>query len=389
MSQKLTKKFVDSIQHDSNQEILLWDNELKGFGLRVFTSGRKTYFVQYRNEYNRTRRMKIGVHSVITAEQAREEAKIILGEVAKGNDPSLESRNKKLVPTFLEFSQEYLDLYAKGIKKEKGYKEDQRLLKLSMKHIGSKTIQEITTKDIYLLHRELKETPYQANRVRALLSKMFNLAIQWGWRSDNPVKGIDKYHEHKKNRWLNNEEMQRLWSVLEKHPNRGVANVIRLLLLTGARRNEMLTATWDQFDLERGVWTKPAHATKQNRMEHLPLSLQALEILKNMQHISHTNFLFPGKISGKPLQEINKAWGTIRKKAGLLDVRLHDLRHTHASHLVSSGLSLSIVGKLLGHTQASTTQRYAHLADEPLREATSLFGNKIKALTSETSISQP
>ena len=183
--------------------------------------------------------------------------------------------------------------------------------------------------------------------------------------------------------------MQRLWSVLEKHSNRDVANVIRLLLLTGARRNEMLTATWDQFDLERGIWTKPAHATKQNRMEHLPLSLQALEILKNMQHISHTNFLFPGKISGKPLQEINKAWGTIRKKAGLLDVRLHDLRHTHASHLVSSGLSLSIIGKLLGHTQASTTQRYAHLADEPLREATSLFGNKIKALTSETSNSQP
>lgn len=389
MSQKLTKKFVDSIQHDSNQEILLWDNELKGFGLRVFTSGRKTYFVQYRNEYNRTRRMKIGVHSVITAEQAREEAKIILGEVAKGNDPSLESKNKKLVPTFVEFSQEYLDLYAKGIKKEKGYKEDQRLLKLSMKHLGSKTIQEITMKDIHLLHRELKETPYQANRVRALLSKMFNLAIQWGWRSDNPVKGVDKYHEHKKNRWLNNEEMQRLWRVLEKHSNRDVANVIRLLLLTGARRNEVLTATWDQFDLERGIWTKPAHATKQNRMEHLPLSLQALEILKNMQHISHANFLFPGKISGKPLQEINKAWGTIRKKAGLLDVRLHDLRHTHASHLVSSGLSLSIVGKLLGHTQASTTQRYAHLADEPLREATSLFGNKIKALTSETSTSQP
>ncbi|OJX11058.1 MAG: hypothetical protein BGO77_01825, partial [Caedibacter sp. 37-49] len=315
MSQKLTKKFVDSIQHDSNQEILLWDNELKGFGLRVFTSGRKTYFVQYRNEYNRTRRMKIGVHSVITAEQAREEAKIILGEVAKGNDPSLESRNKKLVPTFLEFSQEYLDLYAKGIKKEKGYKEDQRLLKLSMKHLGSKTIQEITTKDIHLLHRELKETPYQANRVRALLSKMFNLASQWGWRSDNPVKGVDKYQEHKKNRWLKDEEMQRLWSVLEKHSNRDVANVIRLLLLTGARRNEVLTATWDQFDLERGIWTKPAHATKQNRMEHLPLSLQALEILKNMQHISHSNFLFPGKISGKPLQEINKAWGTIRKKA--------------------------------------------------------------------------
>jgi integrase len=151
--------------------------------------------------------------------------------------------------------------------------------------------------------------------------------------------------------------------------------------LTGSRRGEVLTSTWDQFDLEKGVWTKSAHSTKQKRMEHLPLSNIVLEILKNMKIRSNSPFLFPGKVPGKPLQEIRKGWETIKKKAGLSDLRLHDLRHTHASHLVSSGLSLSIVGKLLGHTQASTTMRYAHLADEPLRQAAELFGSKVEKLT--------
>ena len=153
-----------------------------------------------------------------------------------------------------------------------------------------------------------------------------------------------------------------------------------MLVLTGSCRNEVLSATWDQFDLEKGIWTKPAHTTKQNRMEHLPLSSQVITLLKNMKEKSKDKYLFPSKIPGQHLQDIKKSWNTIRKRAGLANVRLHDLRHTHASHLVSSGLSLSIVGKLLGHTQASTTQRYAHLADAPLRQAAEFFGNKMEKL---------
>ena len=138
-----------------------------------------------------------------------------------------------------------------------------------------------------------------------------------------------------------------------------------------------MAATWDQFDLDAGVWTKPAHLTKQKKQEHLPLSPQAIGILETMKSESTSAFLFPGKVEGKSLQEIKTAWNTIRKKSGFPDLRIHDLRHTYASHLVSSGLSLSIVGKLLGHTQAATTQRYAHLADESLRQATMLFGNNL------------
>ncbi|HCC23904.1 MAG TPA: site-specific integrase, partial [Holosporales bacterium] len=215
----------------------------------------------------------------------------------------------------------------------------------------------------------------------ALLSKMFSLAMGWEWREDNPAKGIERYPEEKRDRWLNDEEIQVLWKVLEEYSNQSAACVFKLLILTGARKGEILHATWDQFDLEKGVWTKPSHLTKQKKKEHLPLSIEAIEILETMKSQASSSFLFPGKVEGKSIQEIKKAWDTIRKKSGFPDLRIHDLRHTHASHLVSSGLSLSIVGKLLGHTQASTTQRYAHLADEPLRQAAQLFGSRVKELT--------
>lgn len=158
---------------------------------------------------------------------------------------------------------------------------------------------------------------------------------------------------------------------------------MKILLLTGARKSEVLRATWDQFDLKMGVWTKPAHLTKQKKREHLPLSEQVLKILCILKknNISNNPYLFPDKTGKKPIRDIKVFWEKIIKEAKLENVRIHDLRHTHASHLVSRGLSLSIVGKLLGHTQASTTQRYAHLADEPLRQAAQLLGNTVEEFT--------
>lgn len=154
------------------------------------------------------------------------------------------------------------------------------------------------------------------------------------------------------------------------------------MLLTGARRGEALKATWSEFDLKKGIWTKPSHNTKQAKMEHIPLSSQTVDLLKEMKKLKGDSvFLFPGRVPNQPIKEIKNAWATIRREAHIEDVHIHDLRHTYASHLVSSGLSLSIVGKLLGHTQASTTQRYAHLADEPLRKATVVFGDKLDDLT--------
>ena len=244
--------------------------------------------------------------------------------------------------------------------------------------LGNRKVIDVTRRDIENLHRSLKRAPYRANRALALLSKMFSLAVSWEWRDKNPVIGITRFQENKRERWLSEDELDRLYSVLEKHPDQRVANAIRLLVLTGARKSEALGATWDQFDMERGVWTKPGHATKQNKTEHIPLSQHALGLLATMKEVSDSPFLFPGNVPDKPLQDIKRSWMRICEQAKLKDVRLHDLRHTFASHLVSRGLSLPIVGKLLGHTQAITTQRYAHLADDPLREAANQFSKLIK-----------
>ncbi len=377
---KLTKRVVESAKPDPTKRTFLWDTDITGFSVRIYPTGKKTYFLQYRNNDNVTKKIKLGVHGTITTELARDKAEKLSLSISSGEDPSVKIASPQN-HSMNELGEMYLNLHAKIRKKPVCFKEDEGFLRdIILKRYGRFDVAAISALDLQKLHSDLEKTPYKANRVRALLSKMFNLAISWGWRSDNPIKGVEKYKEHQRHRWLNDEELEKLWAVLDTYSNPSVANAIRLLLFTGSRRNEVLHATWDQFDLEKGVWTKPAHSTKQNRMEHLPLSTQVIDTLKRMKARSNSPFLFPGKIPDKPIQGIKKAWATIRSRAGLPDVRLHDLRHTHASHLVSSGLSLSIVGKLLGHTQASTTQRYAHLADTPLREAAELFGLKMDKL---------
>ena len=381
---KLTKRVVESTAPDSIQRIVIWDTEVTGFCVRVYPTGKKTYFLQYRNKRRETHKIKIGVHGSITTELARQKAIELSLSIGAGEDPSVKHKTVagNTGQSMQDLADKYLSLHAGPKKAPKSYKEDIAKLKnIILKKYAPLRVDAISILDLQKLNSDLQKTPIQANRTMALLSKMFNLAVQWGWRPDNPVIGVDKYKEQRRYRWLDDEESQRLFAALDAYHNQNVANAIRLLILTGARKTELLSATWDQFDLEKGVWTKQAHTTKQRKMEHVPVSSVALEILQMMKEQADSPFLFPGKIPGEPLKDPKKAWDTIRKKAGTPDVRIHDLRHTYASHLVSSGLSLSIVGKLLGHTQASTTQRYAHLADAPLREATELLGNKMKALS--------
>jgi len=191
---------------------------------------------------------------------------------------------------------------------------------------------------------------------------------------------VEKYHEEKRHRWLSDDELTLLTKALDEHPNQKAANAIRLQLLTGSRIGEVLTAQWRDFDLERGVWTKPSHHTKQKRTEHLPLSTATRELLEKMLRasISDSGHLFPGLIANKPLSDLKKFWHSLTTAAGIEDYRIHDNRHTHASQLVSGGVSLAVVGRLLGHTNPITTQRYAHLADDPLRAAAELMADKMK-----------
>ncbi len=380
---KLTKRYIESLVASDDKTTKHWDSELKGFGVVVLPSGRKTYCIQYRNPQRVLRMLKLGVHGPITTEEARALAKKHLASVAHGKDPAESKRQVRDLSTMQDLAQDYLERHAQR-KRPKCFSEDQRFLKnIVLPVLGSKKVAYVTRRDIESLHLQQSDTPYQANRVLALLSKMFALAVGWQWRGDNPVIGIERYPEEKRDRWLDQSELKRLWDALDRYPENLTAFVFKVLILTGARRGEVLNATWDQFDLDQGLWVKPAHLTKQKKKEHVPLSEKALVVLQDLQKRNSKNespFLFPGRVEGKPLQEIKTFWKKILKEAEIENVRIHDLRHTYASHLVSKGLSLSIVGKLLGHTQAATTQRYAHLADEPLRQATDMFGDSIREM---------
>jgi integrase len=375
---KLTKRYIDSIKPPITGEKWDWDSELRGFGVRTFASGRKTFHVQYRNAQGKTKRLKIGVYGPVTADQARDHALEILGEVARGNDPSEEKHKIKKAVRFNELAREYLEIHAKTKKRKSSLRNDVSTINnILIPRFKDKPLNEIILRDIQLLHTEMSKTPYRANRVLALISKMFSLAIQWGWADKNPARGIERYQEQKREVYLSEEELSRLWTVLDEYPNHFVANAIKIIILTGARRGEVLNATWDQFDLEQGIWTKPSHLTKQKKLEKIPLSETAIELLKSLKPQYAAGYIFPGRVDGQPIIEIKRSWDNIRNLAQLPNLRIHDLRHSHASILVSAGLSLEVIGRLLGHTQASTTKRYAHLQQGALKAATEIFASKI------------
>jgi integrase len=382
--QKLTKSLVERFS-PADADYVVWDAELPGFGVRVKPSGVKSYVIQYRNRKTGTSRRKtIGQHGpLLTFHRARERARIILADALKGNDPIADDRAIRSAPTMKELAADYLEYHALPKKRARSVANDRCMIDgIILPRLGSKKVNAVQSRDIHALHVAMKDTPYQANRTLALTSKMFSLAIKWGWRSDNPVKGIERFHEERRERWLSDDELARLLSALSEHPNQRAANAVRFQLLTGGRIGEVLSACWSDVDLTRGVWIKPSHHTKQKRTQHLPLSAPALALLAEMRERAGAGeqYLFPGNAPDKPLQGIKKFWRNVTEQAGLEDYRLHDNRHTHASHLVSSGLSLEIVGRLLGHTNPLTTKRYAHLADDPLRAAAERFGSKMEAL---------
>jgi integrase len=389
---KLTKRTVEALPV-TGRDYFHWDDELPRFGVRVKPSGAKTYVIQYRNAGGQTKRHALGKHGVLTADQARTLAHKRLSAVAGGADPASERRALREAPTITDLTDLFLGAYAAQRRLRPSYLRDARgCITLYIRPaLGSKKVADVTPPDVRKLHLSLKDKPAQANRTLAILSKMFNLAIQDGLRATNPCKGIDKYAEEKRTRWLTEGELGKLTDALAEAENQQAANAARLLLLTGARLNEALKATWDMFDLERGVWTKPSHSTKQKKTEHVALSAQTVALLVEIKAAADkarseqgatnpSSYVFPNRTGDAALYDIKRAWKAILKAAELENVRLHDLRHTFASHLVQGGFSLEMIGRLLGHTQAATTRRYAHLADDPLRALADRFGAKLDAI---------
>lgn len=251
--------------------------------------------------------------------------------------------------------------------------------------LGKMKVAGVAPDDIDQLHREITALgkPIRANRIVASLRKAFNLAIRWRLRTDNPATELKFNPEQPRTRYLRRNEIEALVKALADSKQRSSAAVIMFLLLTGARRGEVLSAEWKHFDLVEGTWTKPSAHTKQRRAHRVPLSRPAIELLRHVRTeaearasknaIDLPKAVFAGQ-SGAALVDIKRTWATARKAAGIEGVRLHDLRHSFASILVSGGMSLPMIGQMLGHTQTSTTARYSHLFDDPLRKAAETVG---------------
>ena len=390
--EKLTDSFVRSAEPPVGErnQVIHYDSELKGFGLRVTRFGARAFILNYRAR-GVERRYTIGSYPDWKVATAREEAKRLKRLVDQGRDPMGDRHEERAAPTVNDLVDRYLSEHAPR-KRERSRRDDQSMIEQWIKpELGNRKVADVRYEDIEGLHRKVTAggTPTRANRVAALLSKMFSLAVRWELRADNPARGIERNGEERRNRYLACAELARLTDALAAHPNKGAANALRLLLLTGARRGEVLASRWDQFDLEEGVWTKPAAFTKQNKLHRVPLSAPARQLLVEIKaaadrdaggsRFAQSPFVFPARTAVGHMLELKAPWRTICKAAGLDGVRVHDLRHSYASILASAGLSLPVIGALLGHTQPGTTARYAHLFDDPLRAATERVGMIVAA----------
>jgi integrase len=368
---RLSDKIVKALPVPARGNRVTYDAEVKGFGCRVTAAGGRAFILNYRRKADgRERRFTIGSFPDWSVSAAREEAKRLKRDVDGGADPVGALQESRAAATVTDLADRFLKEYVP--RKRPATQRDyiQQLKVDIVPALGRMKVATVSYTDIDSLHRRISaRAPTHANRVLALLSRMFSLAIRWGMRTDNPVKGVERNQEHKRHRYLTGAELARLTAALDELRDQGAANAIRLLLLTGARRGELLAAHWTDIDLDAGVWTKPGATTKQKTLHRVPLSNATCQLLAAMKQQADSEWLFPARFTPHRL-DLDDAWGVLRKTADIPDVRLHDLRHTYASVLASSGLSLPIIGQLLGHTTAQTTLRYSHLLDDPLRAAT-------------------
>jgi integrase len=378
MATKLTDKIVKNLPPPTGvrSNRITYDSEVKGFGARKTKNGACSFVLNYRTRDGVERRLTIGSHPDWPVAEAREEARRLKRVIDQGGDPLSDRRALREAPTMVELTERYMREHAIPHKRPQSRKEDAGIIQLwILPELGDRKVAALRYADIAALHLKMSaKAPTRANRAVSLLSKMFSLARQWEWRDgDNPAKGIIRNPENQRKHYVRSNELVRFLTMLRDYPRRTPADAITLLLLTGARPAEVYNATWSQFDLADGIWVKPAARTKQWEEHRVPLSVPAVELLVARSNAATDRYVFPGQRADRPMTDARKAWRAIRSQAELPpETRLYDLRHTFASTLASAGLSLPIIGELLGHTQVSTTKRYAHLFDEPLRAATEM-----------------
>jgi integrase len=383
-SRRLTKMVVDRATYQGQgpkAHCILWDSELPGFGLRIYPSGSKAFLVAYRIG-TRKRRVIVGPYGRFTVDEARKAAKKLLLAASDGKDLAEEREKARRGETVADLCQRYLEVHLPK-KKASSSRHDRRMLRsYVVPNLGRLKIADVKRADVAKVHHALRDTPYEANRFLALCSKLFNLAEEWGLRPDasNPTHHVQRFREQRRQRFLSGDELVRLGDALRDAAKEGeqasAVLALRLLILIGARLSEVLTLRWSSVDSEKGLLHLPDSKTGPRV---IPIGPPVLKLLAAAPRLEGNPYVCPGEKAGHHFVGLPRVWLRIRRRAGLDDVRLHDLRHSHASAAAGLGTPLQIIGALLGHSGPQTTARYAHLADSPVRAAAHQVTNHIAA----------
>ncbi len=354
-------------------KLRIFDEKLTGFIMEVRETGKVTFYVRFTTVRGKNRELRLGRLGDITVDQARKRAQEIKSAAALGGDPAGDRDKLKGIPTFTQFMEERYLPHVKG--KLRSYRDQESFYRLRLKSMwGSRHMDEIKPVDIAAMQETLRQAGLSnatVNRYSALAKRVFNVALEWEvYEGRNPAKRAEMRREQSRERFLTDAELVALFKALELEPSRTAACAIALLAATGARRNEVLRARWENVDIERRILTVPL--SKSGRPRHIPLSDAALRILGKIPRTDGP-WVFAGSDPLKPLWDVKKAWLRVKQRAGIEgQFCLHQLRHTYASRLVGQGRSLYEVSQLLGHSGTVMTQRYAHLAPERLLEAANL-----------------
>lgn len=406
---KLTKRIVDELQVADKAE-LVWDTDLRGFGVRVSPSGAKAYVLQYRTTAGRSRRMTIGRHGVLTVDEARTRARKHLASVSDGGDPMGDRSALRASPTVNDLLSRHIDEYARIHNSERTLQSTQRLFdQFARPALGALKAEGVTRQDVSKLHVSMKETPRQANLLLANLSKAFANAELWGLRPNqsNPCRHIKRYPENHRERFLSVEELERLGAAmneaeteglpwlesgkakskhLPKPENRrtivaaGPLGVIRSLLFTGARLSEICELRWEHVDFQAGTLKLPGK--KGGARKTHPVGSAALELLASIRRVEGSPWVFARPNDPRrciSTEVVENAWQRLRARSGIEDVRLHDLRHTVGTFASQAGVNAFIVRDVLRHASTAMTNRYVNFDADPVRDVSDRVAARIRA----------
>jgi integrase len=389
MATHLTDAIVRRLPTPAKGKVITLDDEVTGFGLRVTAAGARSFVLRYTTRAGRERTYTIGSAEAWKVTTARAKARTLRRDVEDGGDPLGDIEAERAAPTVWELIARFEAEHLPRCRPNTAIDYRRMIAKHVRPHFSQYAkVADVRFEDIDALHRKITHSgsPFAANRCIAITSKMFALAVRWHMRTDNPARGVEPNAEHGRRRYLSGDELARLVAALAAHPDREAADILRILLLTGCRKSEALSMKWGDIDLATGTWSKPPSSTKQGRHHEAPLSAPARALLSRIregQVAAHPKqplgtFVFPGPGEAGHRVELKRQWRTLCKAAGITGLRLHDLRHSYASALVSGGASLPLIGALLGHSNPATTNRYSHLYDDPLRAAAERIGRLIE-----------